>query len=369
MNYSNMIEEKGLKKGFIIATLISTVIGTFTTAMTLQDRISEKRNKAKQKNLDEGQDKEIKQLREEIKKHHSGDDQQESRSVTRSKSRNGRRRRRSMDYDEDDEDFARSAQRSKRMIQQEYDENFMRMGQRYAQGDVITQNKLQAQIITLQQTVIDVLQDALMNGRSLSRGDVHRLIAAQDVARDGSLSALRGQYDRLLPELQANPRLRIEAAPVNAPIQRQLTLPTQYEDVYAPPRRVQSIAVPPSAEQLFCRYSIDLQSTLNGLSPNFSPTGTHRCPVCDVRIPVSTQDVWAFEVRTPLRDAVELREYEMDARLVVKSHTPYGDFACILCAYERDTDCILRSTDGLIEHLGRVHTSEEFERERDMHRI
>ena len=77
----------------------------------------------------------------------------------------------------------------------------------YAQGDVIAENKLQAQVIQLQQTVINVLQDALLNDRKLSKADIHRLITAQDNARQGSLDALRDQYDRMI---QDEPQLAIE---------------------------------------------------------------------------------------------------------------------------------------------------------------
>ncbi|KAK4627962.1 uncharacterized protein CLAFUR5_04628 [Fulvia fulva] len=66
MNYSNMIEEKNLKKGFIVATLISTIVGTFTASMTLHDKIAERRDKKKQQGIDGGQNTEIKQLKEQV---------------------------------------------------------------------------------------------------------------------------------------------------------------------------------------------------------------------------------------------------------------------------------------------------------------
>lgn len=256
------------------------------------------------------------------------------------------------------------------MIERAYDENYLRLGDRYAEGDVITENKLQAQIITLQQAVINVLQEAMMDGRQLSKADIHRLIAAQEMAREGSLDALRGQYDRLLPDTKSSQRLRLEAAPNSAPLQRQLTLPAPQEESFAPPKRVMSLPAPPTSDHLYCRYSIDLQTSRASITPAFSTVGICRCPDCGVRIPVSKQDVWSFEVRKPIGDdMVERRWFEMDARLVIKSHTPYGDYACVLCARERDMDCICKSVGGLVEHLGRVHTAEEFEREWDMHRI
>lgn len=358
------------QKGFIVATLISTIIGTFTTSLNFYDRVQEKKAQKKQQGVDDGQNKQIQDLNAKIDKLQSGVDSRESRSDSRSRSseRRRRRRRKSVGY-EDDEDFRRSAGRSRAMIEREFDENYHRLGQRYAQGDVITENKLQAQIITLQQAVINVLQEAMMDGRTLSKADIHRLIAAQNMARDGSLEALRGQYDRLLPD-EPQKRLRIDEAPHNTSLQRQLTLPAPEREDFAPPKRVMSLPANVSNNELYCRYSTDLQSSRAYLGSAFTATGSCRCPDCGVYIPVSKQDFWTFEVRTPIGDdRLEKRTYEMDARLVIKSHTPYGDYACVLCSRERDLDCVCKSVEGLVEHLGRVHMSAEFERESDMHRV
>ncbi len=344
--------------------------------------MQEKKAQRKQNKVDDGQNEEIRQLREEIKKNSSRikdkGSSSGSRSRSTSQSRDGRRRRkggkrrRSVGY-EDEEDFHRSAARSRAMIEREYDENYLRLGQRYAQGDVITENKLQAQIITLQQAVINVLQEALMDGRSLTKADIHRLVGAQERARDGSLEALRGQYDRLLPAAYEEKRLRIEGPRSgDARIQRQLTLPAAVpeREEFSPPKRVMSLPVQQASEELYCGYSRDLQASRVALGPSFAASGSCRCPDCGVRIPVSKLDVWTFEVRIPVGDdRLEKRIYEMDARLVVKSHTSYGDYACVLCSRERELDCICKSVDVLVEHLGRVHTSEEFEREKDMHRV
>ncbi|KAK5171982.1 uncharacterized protein LTR77_003619 [Saxophila tyrrhenica] len=384
MNYANMIEEKGLKKGFIVATLVSTIVGTFTTSLNFYDRVQERKAAKKQNRVDDGQNKEIQSLREDIQnmrkggKKDSSSSRSRSRSTDRSRSHRHRRksRRRSVGYDDDsDEDFRRLAGRSRAMIEREYDENYLRLGQRYAQGDVVTENKLQAQIITLQQAVINVLQDALMDGRSLTKADIHRLVGAQERARDGSLEALRGMYDRLLPEA-GDKRLRIEGPPErneDMRLGRQMTLPVEREReevALAPVNRVKSMPVHASSEELYCRYSSDLQASRVGLAPAFPSSGGCRCPDCGIRIPVSKQDAWTFEVRIPVGDGlVEKRMYEMDARMVVKSHTPYGDYACVLCSRERDMDCICKSVEVLLEHLGRIHSSQEFEHEKDMHRV
>ena len=336
--------------------------------MNLHDKVQEKRQQAQQKQLDQGQDKEIKDLREQVNKLQSSNG-----SNSRPKSR--RRRSKSVGaWNDDDDDFEQQAKRSRAMIEQEFQDNVRQMGSRYAQGDVIAENKLQAQIITLQQTVINVLQDAMLSGRSLSKADIRRLIAAQDSARQGSLDALRDQYDRMLED-QKRP-LPIEYEPRRR--SRQYTLPPpDADESFAPVRRVQTMPANSGSRSsspplLYCRYAHDLQTnTRMELSPAFSDSGSQRCPACDVRIPVSSSQVWVFETRTPVRsqhedNLVELRSFSTDARLLVKSHTPSGEFLCVLCYRNRDADCLCGSIETLIKHVGRVHTAEEFDREEDM---
>lgn len=346
--------------------------------MALHDKVQEKRDRTKQKALDSGQDDKIKELEDQVQKLQSRDES----SSGRSRSRSRRRRRRSLDDDMDDDDFDRSAKRSRAMIEREFDENVRRMGQRYAQGDIIAENKLQGQIIALQQSVIEVLQQALLEGRRLTKADIHRLIAAQDSARQGSLDALRDQYNRMLP---ADPRRRSVQLEYDPP-RRQLTLPAPIDSPidgdFAPVRRVQTQPVLNHSYEspdldTYCRYAIDLQSDpRRPLHSAFSTSGSQRCPACAVTIPVSTQDTWVFETRVPIPGShseednsqlVELRTYRTDARLIVKSHNADGELACMLCYRERDLDCICKSVDALIRHIGKVHTRSEFEREIDIY--
>lgn len=114
-------------------------------------------------------------------------------------------------YDDDDDGgyddvVADTFHRSGAQVQRAFDEGYERWGRRFAAGDVVTENKLQAQIIALQQTVIAVLQDALRDGRRLTRADMARLVAASDAAREGSLDALDAQRRRLMAIEAAPPR-------------------------------------------------------------------------------------------------------------------------------------------------------------------
>ncbi|GIZ41670.1 hypothetical protein CKM354_000496900 [Cercospora kikuchii] len=59
----------------------------------------------------------------------------------------------------------------------------------------------------------------------------------------------------------------------------------------------------------------------------------------------------------------------MDARFVAKCHTEDGKFACVLCDRYRERDCICKSVDALVKHLGTEHTPEEFEGDADLVRM
>ncbi|KAK5122466.1 hypothetical protein LTR85_004050 [Meristemomyces frigidus] len=390
MNYSNMIEEKNLKKTFIVATLVSTLVGTFTASMALADKIQEKRDKSKQKATDGKQDNDIKQLEAKLKKlgieSSAGSDKkngerksQRSRSRSSSRSSSRRRRRRRDDYDDDAAYFAHSARRSRAMIEQTYQDNLTRMGQGFAHGDVITENKLQAQIIQLQQTVINVLQDALYSGRGLTEEDLQRLLTAQQAAREGSLDALEGRHGfmladqrgrrKQLPDLydqQHSERLLLEDA--IRPLPRQSTFPARQSSIRSlpPPRRAESL--PTRHSSPFCPYGEELQVSSRPLSPAFDPSADSRCRACNHILPLDSRDVWVFGTEVPTRtgERQKVRECRMPARFVVKSHTPDARFACVLCNQHRDVDCICRSVEALIKHLASEHTAEEFEGDADL---
>lgn len=59
---------------------------------------------------------------------------------------------------------------------------------------------LQENVITLQQSVINVLREAVSEGRTLTETDMRCIIQAQNDACDGSIAALNSQRDRMLAE-------------------------------------------------------------------------------------------------------------------------------------------------------------------------
>ncbi|KAI6803662.1 hypothetical protein KC366_g15113 [Hortaea werneckii] len=411
MNYANMIEEKHLKKGFVVATLISTIVGTLTASMTLHDKVQEKRDKKKQKAVDAKQTGEIERLRKKVEAVKSGHDSVDETESSGSRSRSQYRRRRRRSWEEDD--FAYESRRSRAMIERMYEDHLMRAGDRYATGDMITENRLQTQIIKLQQTVINVLQDALCSGRGLTETDQRRLIAAQSAARDGSLDALQDHYARISTrkrrETLPNPTPRLLLPPASASndddqsshhLPRKLSpLPTTVRPLHSTPPR-SSYSPDPA---LFCPYSIHLQTTAYPLPPPTNRTEQSlTCPTCHVRIPVSARDYWILSTTSPhppsssscsphhhrpLDEEADIddddffplspssadspsyagkQEWKLTARFLVKSHTPEGDFVCLVCEREggrRGTGggggggevCVARSVEALVRHLGRWH--------------
>ncbi|KAF7563555.1 hypothetical protein G7046_g562 [Stylonectria norvegica] len=367
MNYSNMIEEKNLKKTFIIATLCSTLIGTFTSSIGLWDKVKDRRQ---QQRRDTSQDDKIKQIEARL-------EDSEKRSRARSMSMGRRPRDRSVESSRsghrgsdhrgsDRDEVGDSFQRSGALISREFEDGYERLGRKFAVGDVLTENKLQAQVIALQQTVINVLQDALSNGRQLDRRDMAKLVAASDAARDGSLNALRQQRHRLLmatgegSQSSHSPPQSLVSQP---PAKPQLAL--------GPPKRASTII---ESDPLFCRYSLDLQYIRNKpLVTSFAPGGECICPACDMRVPAESNDYWVIGKRMVRyvgegryeRQVEEAVEFHLGQRFIVKSHTPDGEFACVLCSRLRGGDTVCPTVDILIDHVGQAHDISELEQEPD----
>ncbi|KIW07213.1 hypothetical protein, variant 2 [Verruconis gallopava] len=338
MNYANMIEEKNLKKTFIIATLVSTIIGTFTTGMGLYERLEQKR---KQKKVDTGQDDKISQLQKQMKE------------IEERSEKNARRVR--------EDDLRESLQESGPLIRREYNRDFARFGDRFAMGDPITQNQLQGQIITLQGTVIQLLDEALRTGRI---ENINKLYNATELARDGSIAALQGQYQRML---QAAP---IQRPPTVRRISSQPSVVSASRKSLPAPSKAKTFADTVD-DPLFCRYSYDLQRDNRlALDKEFLSGGGCSCFVCGVLLDVEPGRAWKItkehvrdRIVTPDYDEeiIEDRIYLVNNRFVIKCHRANGGFACVLCARYREKDTLLESAQGLIRHIWNKHDASEYQ--------
>jgi hypothetical protein len=113
-----------------MATLASTLVGTFTASMGLYDRVSDARQNHKQRAHDTKQDGEIKELKESFEKSQkAADDRQKE--IDRLKNGGGddgggRRGNNDVGY---------NLGRDAAMVQRMYDDGFGRYGSRFAQGD------------------------------------------------------------------------------------------------------------------------------------------------------------------------------------------------------------------------------------------
>ena len=98
------------QKAFVVSVLVSTIAGTFTTAINLFDRIAETR---KQHKKDRGQDSKIKELEKQV------DDIEKKKKGAQT----GRRPSRT------------HWPKAGRWCERQYDQNYQRLGPQFAQGD------------------------------------------------------------------------------------------------------------------------------------------------------------------------------------------------------------------------------------------
>ena len=104
------------QKTFIIATLISTIIGSFTTSISLYERVAQQRQ---QKKTDKGQDEKLRGMEAQIK---------ELENQKKSAREEGKKEVRNPDAEH-------SLRESGPLIKREYDRDMRRFGERFAVGD------------------------------------------------------------------------------------------------------------------------------------------------------------------------------------------------------------------------------------------
>lgn len=332
----------------------------------------------------------------------------------------------------EDEHIERSLGGSGQMIKREYDRDIQHLGERFAQGDRefwkrsieiiwrdtddradITENQLQGQVITLQGTVIHLLEDALYTGRI---ADPMKLYNASELAREGSLSALQQQYQRMLQQAPIRrphqPVRRISSNPsISSPNGRALP-PASIRGPPPPPGSTRG-PPPPSASArgpppppgsvrgplpppgsikggrdesmslvkksgtvvdadgpLFCIYSEDLQRDDKMVLHNaFRKDGGNQCPACRTTLDVEAGRAWKI-TKDVVHHRIETKEYDEEVleekmflignRFIVKSHREGSGFACPLCARGRDKDTLLESPQGLVRHIWQKHEAQEY---------
>ncbi|KAK3328680.1 hypothetical protein B0T19DRAFT_197008 [Cercophora scortea] len=369
-----------IKQTFIIATLASTLAGTFTTGINLYDRVNEKR---KQRKLDRGQNKKIKDLEKRLDEATNNNKRPETPPPEKQQHRDD-----DNDHHRDKShgrDLRDSLQSSGPMVQREFDQHYAQLGPRFAQGDLIAQTQLQSQVITLQSTVIALLQDALFTDRPI---DMAKLYEASELAREGTIQALRDQHQRLIgsqptPPLQQQKQLTLPSRTRRPPtLRRSSSTPTI--SLSTASTTTTSTSTPSSltrrgspttavAPRLFCPYASHLQETPSSPIPA-------TCPTCSTPLILQTthgrqqwkidKDVTVSQRVIKSRDptqldelvkTVEARSYLLTSRFMAKCHRPGpdGGYACVLCARYRERDTVCRFAESLARHVAERHAAEE----------
>ncbi|KAK4121034.1 hypothetical protein N657DRAFT_134009 [Parathielavia appendiculata] len=368
-------EHKHIKQGFVLATLISTVAGTFITSLNLYDRLIEQR---KQKKRDKGQNKRIKELEERL------NEAEAEKKRLREGSSGGK------DSHDGPDNFRNSLQQSSNAVQQEYERYFANLGSKFAQGDLVAQTQLQSQIILLQGSVIKLLEEALLTG---TIPDINRLYNTSEFAREGSLRALRDQYQRLLESSAPVPQQRLRPGRPTGPVRRISSTPS-LRDYYsstaadsaiwtgqrqlgpAAPRKTLASydRPPPPSDPLFCRLAQDVQRTDRPLDSCLTTTDrspSSMCTTCGAAIGL---DVWRVEKEVAVRgresddesEVIVVRTYLLTRRFLFKCHREGSEYACYLCFRNRDRDTVCRSEEGLVSHVTSKHSTAEYEADRDI---
>jgi hypothetical protein len=245
---------------------------------------------------------------------------------------------------------------------------------------VIAQNQLQSQIIILQGTVIKLLEEALITGRP---PDVQVLLNASEFAREGSIRALRDQYQRLL-----------QSAPIQrpmGPVRRISSTPTLRDSSasssaasggWTDRRRPQKAIEFNKPGPLFCPYAEDLQRTSRPLDRAFVGRGAcGPCPACGAIIASEGEGCRSWNIvkevvrerrsRGPSEGAevveiVQDRTYVLTDRFIVKCHREEVGFACYLCFQHRDRDALCKGVQSLVTHILEKHDISEYETDPDI---
>lgn len=244
---------------------------------------------------------------------------------------------------------------------------------------VLAQTQLQSQIITLQQTVIALLQQALETGLP---PDLHRLRNASEFAREGSIRALRDQYQRMLTAAPLRP------GRPGGLVRRVSSTPDMRSDAGSGMGGGKEMVVRGRGRggggevvrfnrpgPLFCPFAEDLQRANRPL-----PRG--ECPACRTVLPVPdrpfvvSKEVLKDRVSRPAEDGtmevveyVEDRRYAVSSRFLWKCHREATGFACWLCWRFRDGDTLCKGVEGLVRHLGERHSVQELEQEEDLRAV
>ncbi|KAK3217347.1 hypothetical protein GRF29_1g2764697 [Pseudopithomyces chartarum] len=250
----------------VVVSLVSTLAKSFGSAGELYRKL-----KKKTKNTKKGLKEDIKHEIEEHLPGHEHSDRRDSHSDDRHHHRWQSRSRSRHARDESCDSGKGTIERSHQLVQSEFDRGYHLIGEKFAIGDLITRNQLQAQIIILQQRLLYTYEDVMMDSehpRHPSSYHLKELVHTTRTARLAVIEALAQQYQRMLPVLEHKEPLHL--LPGSFPTSPKLRpshdiivhehKTERVEEHHSSLRSPHHSGNTPSAD-LFCFYARNLQRT------------------------------------------------------------------------------------------------------------
>ncbi|KAF2440354.1 hypothetical protein P171DRAFT_435166 [Karstenula rhodostoma CBS 690.94] len=354
----------------VVVSLVSTLAKSFGSAGDLYRKL-----KKKTKNTKKGLKEDIKQ---EIEEHLSEPESPNRRDARAEHSnehdRRGSRSRSRRPRDKSCDSDRESIEHSYELVRAEYDRGYHRLGEKYAVGDLITRNQLQAQIIRLQQRLLYTYEDFILNAefpRHSPSYHLKELVHTTRAARSAVIEALTMQYQRMLPA-------PVHLLPGAYPLPPTPTVHKPHDDDHKTleyhhhhrpasrsPARSPAKSNSPQPS-LYCLYARNLQRTPSlPLTDTFRPGGTSCCPYCQTHISSQENKAWEM-VKASSREGGPDRTFLVGTRFLVKCHREGGGFACVLCSRWREADTVCGEVEALVEHLWREHGCGELEGDGDV---
>ncbi|KAF1974303.1 hypothetical protein BU23DRAFT_598368 [Bimuria novae-zelandiae CBS 107.79] len=356
----------------VVVSLISTLAKSFGSAGDLYRKL-----KRKTKNNKKGLEEDIKQEIEEHLPEHGHTDHREPRYEEdrhrRWQSRSRSRHRRDQSCDSGKE----SIEHAYELVRAEYDHGYHHIGEKYAVGDLITRNQLQAQIIVLQERLLYTYEDIILSPESPRHSasyHLKELVHTARAARTAVVNALAMQYQRMQPAPEPSDSLRLlpGAYPTSPTMHKSQDVVLHKQRVEAEHRHSISRSPIPSANDkpafpdLYCLYARNLQRTPSlPLTDTFKPGGNGCCPYCHEHIASRPNKVWEL-IKEDERLEGRNRTFLVGIRFFTKSHRQGGGFACTLCSQCRDADTVCGEVRALVEHLWKEHSAAELETDGDI---
>ncbi|OCK80486.1 hypothetical protein K432DRAFT_404664 [Lepidopterella palustris CBS 459.81] len=223
------------------------------------------------------------------------------------------------------------------LVQAKYDRDFRYFGSRFSSGDDIARSQLQVQLICIQQSVIMLIQNALLS--NIFDISYKNLLNTADSVRQSSITALAEQYQRLAATQPVRPALI-------APITTGNLVDRSKPDF--------------NISHLYCGIALLLQQT-SGPMPLRFRIGLP-CAICGSVLPVGP---FEFTKETSSGGYIRL---QITNRFMAKCHLAAKDmgFGCVLCERIGKGITTFQNQPRFLEHIRDDHGFLEYAGENDI---